>query len=281
MGCSSLRTNRRGTAAYSASIPDHPNRLTFALSSLDISSFASLIGTVPRKFLAIVSCAVYNSRRFGDPEVGRRGAWFPGPLWSGEPESKECSNVQHSDGTGRDGTAGHGRPERGRHAGGHTDDSVGSHQSHHGAARHAEGRAVYGWFEDHLFLRRQDGVQHGAESVYHAGRRHVQRLLHDERHGGLLLQLHRGHVQVRDDQRRRLRDLHERRRQVLRDDSSLLRLRRLHAEGRLHLLCADEQHPGLLRLLLSGLVSRLDVLPGCQKNSRSLVGFGSFFVFRV
>ena len=47
-----------------------------------------------------------------------------------------------------------------------------------------------------------------------------------------------------------LHHLHQRRRQVLRDDPGLLRLHGRHDEGRLHLLRDDEQHAGLLRLLL-------------------------------
>jgi hypothetical protein len=44
-------------------------------------------------------------------------------------------------------------------------------------------------------------------------------------------------------------DLHQRRPEVLRDDSGLLRLHGVHAQGRLHLLHDAQQHPGLLRLL--------------------------------
>jgi len=56
-------------------------------------------------------------------------------------------------------------------------------------------------------------------------------------------------VQVRHDQGRLLHHLHFRRREVLRDDSGLLRLHDGHDEGRLHLLRDDEQHRRLLLLM--------------------------------
>ena len=65
---------------------------------------------------------------------------------------------------------------------------------------------------------------HDAEPLHDAGRRHVQLLHDDERHDGLLLQPDDGHVQVRDDRRRRLHHLHQRRHRLLRDDPGLLRL---------------------------------------------------------
>jgi len=62
----------------------------------------------------------------------------------------------------------------------------------------------------------------------------------------LQLQPDDGYVQGRDDERWLRHDLHERRRQVLRNDPGLLRLHeRLH-KGRLHLLHDDERLPGLL-----------------------------------
>jgi hypothetical protein len=36
----------------------------------------------------------------------------------------------------------------------------------------------------------------------------------------------------------------------------------LHAQGRLHLLRDDEQHPGLLRLLLSAALTSMDAQKG-------------------
>ena len=71
-------------------------------------------------------------------------------------------------------------------------------------------------------VRRQDVGDDDAESLHHDGRRHVQLLHDDERDDGLLLQLDDGNVQVRNDRRRLLHDLHQRRRALLRDDPGLL-----------------------------------------------------------
>jgi len=57
---------------------------------------------------------------------------------------------------------------------------------------------------------------------------------------------------MRHDQGWLLHHLHQRRRQVLRDDSGMLRVHVGHDEGWLHLLRDDEQHPGLLLLLRLG-----------------------------
>ena len=86
-----------------------------------------------------------------------------------------------------------------------------------------------------------------AELVQDDGRRHVQPVLHDERHDDLLLQ--HGHVQVRvrQHQGRRVHHLHQRRQGLLRDDPSLLRLRvRVH-EVRLHVLRLLQRDALLLR----------------------------------
>jgi hypothetical protein len=87
--------------------------------------------------------------------------------------------------------------------------------------------------------------------VHDDDRRHVELLLHDERHDGLLLQSDDGHVQVRDDREGRLHHVHERRRQMLRDDSSVLHLLLAHDGRWLHVLSDDEQHAGLLLRMLS------------------------------
>ena len=97
--------------------------------------------------------------------------------------------------------------------------------------------------------RRQDGRRHDPEPLHDDGRRHVLLLHDDERHDGVLLQPHDGHVQVRDDRGRRVHHLHQRRQGLLRHDPGVLRLHVRHDEGRLHLLRDDEQHAGLLRLL--------------------------------
>ena len=96
-------------------------------------------------------------------------------------------------------------------------------------------------------------------------------LLHDdERHDGLLLQPDDGHVQVRDDRQGLRHHLHQRRQEVLRDDPGLLRLPDTHDQGRLHLLRDDEQHPRLLRLLLSS-----------RAGQRNINGVVSFFVQKM
>ena len=59
-----------------------------------------------------------------------------------------------------------------------------------------------------------------------------------------------GHLQVRVHQGRLLHQLHERRREVLRDAASLLRLPRVLLRERLLLLHLVQQHAGLLRHLL-------------------------------
>ena len=93
-------------------------------------------------------------------------------------------------------------------------------------------------------------MQHAAEYLPHAGRWHVQLLLHDERHGHVPMQFRHVQLQVRDDQRRRLHHLHVGRQGLLRDVASLLRLRlRLH-EVRLHVLRLLGRHALLLLHLL-------------------------------
>ena len=64
----------------------------------------------------------------------------------------------------------------GHAADGHADRDAGRHELDDGAALHVQDREVPGRHEDHLHLRRQDGLQHGAEPVHDAGRRHVQLL---------------------------------------------------------------------------------------------------------
>ena len=81
------------------------------------------------------------------------------------------------------------------------------------------------------------------------GRHDVQLLLHDERHDAVLVQSDHGYVQVREHQGRRLHHLRERRQELLRHDSIMLRLHVRDDASRLHLLRHDEQHAGLLLLI--------------------------------
>jgi hypothetical protein len=153
---------------------------------------------------------------------------------------KGVLHVERNDGTGRDGDARHEYARDGRPDGGSNDGHARRHELAHGAALHSQDGEVHGRDEDHLLLRRQDGLRNGAKPVQDAGRRHVQLLRDDERHDGLLLQSHDGHVQVRHDQGRRQHHVHQRRSEVLRDDSGLLRMHGVHDGCRLHLLRDDE-----------------------------------------
>jgi len=166
------------------------------------------------------------------------------------PRQKGSVDVQHDDGSGRDGNAGHGCSRHGNSDDGIDNGDARPFQLDDGAAVHLQDGTLQRRHEDHLLLRRQDGPKHGAKPLHDVGGRHVHLLHDDERHDGLLLQFHDGNVQVRDDEGRRLLDVHEWRSEVLRDDPGLLRLPGLHAQGRLHLLHALQQHAGLLRLLL-------------------------------
>ena len=162
---------------------------------------------------------------------------------------KGVLHVELDDGTGRDGDARHEYARDGHPHDRNDDGDAGSHELAHGPALHPQDGKVQRRNEDRLFLRRQDGLQHGAEPLQDARGRDVQLLHDDERHDGVHLQHDHGHVQMRHDQGRLLHHLHLRRPEVLRDDPGVLRLHGVHAQGRLHLLRHDEQHPGLLRLL--------------------------------
>lgn len=144
---------------------------------------------------------MYTSRLSEPGDARRTGG-------SGDlPEGVRVNGKYHDDGTDWNGHVEHGdarhgivsdgwnrRPDDAKHA--------------HGSALHHENGKVHRRNENHLFVRRSDGLQHDAEPVHDAARRHVLLLLHDERHDGLLLQPDHGHVQVRNDQRRLLLDLH-------------------------------------------------------------------------
>jgi hypothetical protein len=56
--------------------------------------------------------------------------------------------------------------------------------------------------------------------------------------------------------------VHEWRSGLLHDDPILLRVHDRHDEVRLHLLCLDEQHAGLLRLLSSSLEQSQKIVSG-------------------
>ena len=117
-----------------------------------------------------------------------------------------------------------------------------------GAALHHEDGKVHRRHEDHLHLRRPDGLQHDAEPLHDAPGRHVLVLLHDERHDGLLLQPDHGHVQVRDDQGRLLRSpAPPATTECCKMIQACCDCMATHDGRRLHLLRDDEQHPGLLR----------------------------------
>jgi hypothetical protein len=79
---------------------------------------------------------------------------------------------------------------------------------------------------------------------------HVRLLNDDEWDGGHDVQSDDGHVQVRNDRGRHEHDVYERRQGLLRHDSSVLRLHGNHDESVLHLLHDDEQHAGVLLLLI-------------------------------
>ncbi len=110
-------------------------------------------------------------------------------------------------------------------------------------------------------VRRQGLGDHAPEPVHDDAGRPVQLLLHDERHGRVLLQSGHGDVQVRTHGRRGMRHVHERRPSVLRDDRGLLRVHDLDDQSRLHLLPDVQQHAGLLRLLKCS-------LPACRLARR-------------
>jgi len=117
-------------------------------------------------------------------------------------------------------------------------------------ALHVEGGKVRWRDENALQVRRRGCLWHVAESVQDAGGRDVQLLVHDERHSLLPVQSGLRHLQVRKHQGRRLHHLHQRRQDLLRDDSSLLRLPRLDVQSWLLLVRLLGEHASLLLLLI-------------------------------
>jgi len=178
------------------------------------------------------------------PRNGSRGSFRP-------KTRKDLGDVNHDDGTNGNGNARDGCFRHGNASYGCSRGNDRCCQLDDGAPVQIQNGKVHGRHENYLFLRRCDGVQHGTKLVYDVGRRYVQLLHDDERYDDLLLQSYDGHVQMRNDQGRRLPHVHQRRRQMLRNDSGLLRLHGVHVERRLHLLHAHEQYAGLLRGLLS------------------------------
>jgi hypothetical protein len=189
--------------------------------------------------------SVYHACRMGcearlemfAPGVGRIGCSAQG--WT-----QETANHGQLD----DGVDGDDRQHARRH-GVHDAGQCAGHELHDGAALHREDGKMHRRHEDHVQHNRQDGLRRDSEPVHEHDRFDVQLLLHDERHDGLHLQPDHGYVQVRDDQGRRLHDLHFRRQGMLRDDSGMLRSHERHDACRLHLLRHDEQHAGLLLLV--------------------------------
>jgi len=138
------------------------------------------------------------------------------------PKRSSEHGERDDDGSNRHGHAGNGHAWDGAFDDGDALRDADGPELPDGAALHDEDGKVHRRHEDHLLVRRSDGLQHDAKPVHDAARRHVLVLLHVERNGGLHLQLYDGHVPLRNDQGRLLGGLHLRRRRMLQDDSSLL-----------------------------------------------------------
>jgi hypothetical protein len=119
-----------------------------------------------------------------------------------------------------------------------------------GAALQDEVREMHRRLQDALQVRRRNVVRHAAESLQDAVRRAVQLLLHVQRHGMLQMLICQLPLQMRNDERRLLHHLHQRRQAMLRNAASLLRLLHEVLRKRLLLLRVLQQHASLLRHLL-------------------------------